>query len=275
MTGTREGQSSPSTARTPPTRSSIQARRWVPRTGATGTPPAGSAIERTAAADRLTHSFARLPLRPGVGDSPEPPIQAKSSYDLKDGSSIWTEVEDGTNPMTVTGKLRVDEQNTLDVNGSLKYKASSVPKASVAGTSFLDKFKLTTPMETVLEIKTVDAAPRGRKLGQLLTWHLGRLAASAGHKYVTARNVSDARGPFYTPLGFQDFLDQTSWADLTKRKTDIEAKLQAPDVVPQQADVDEYKAVTEKMSQNAIFISSADLIRNSETKWKRLWRAAG
>jgi hypothetical protein len=200
----------------------------------------------------------------GAADPHGGVLQRVTNYNTLDGATIYATVDDSGSPITMTGSLRQTATTVLAINGSLSYHEVKIPRAAVSDSIFASR------SVRALEISTVTANPQGRRIGQLLAWHLARLARAAGIGHITAGNVTAARGSFYTPLGFVDFKNAASWASLVARKAQLEQQMaaQAP---PSPAIAQEYGDVLQAMAANKIFISVADLEANSEQRWRQEW----
>jgi hypothetical protein len=189
-------------------------------------------------------------------------LQRTANYKTLLGTTSYAAVDDGGNPITMTGSLHQNATTVVDIVGSLTYHAVEIPRAAV---SWL-------PFGTVnaLEIGTVTANPQGRCIGQLLVWHLARLAQDAGIEYITAGNVTAARDKFYTPLGFVDFENAPSWKESVARKAQLEQQM-AETAAPAPAIAQEYKKVVDAMKENKIFISVDVLEANAAQRWRQEW----
>jgi hypothetical protein len=200
-----------------------------------------------------------------------PEAVQRVAYDRIDGSCIVSDVAEGANQIVMTGKLRRDAVTVDDIDAKLDYHATTVPLSKVDNTAFMANYRT----EDVIEITTVTATPLGKRIGYVLAYHLGLAAQAAGVKYIIAKNVTAARGPFYTPLGFRDAMDEPQWANLDNEKTQIETTIRqnvhAPNLDQLMA---RKQAIVELMANNTIFISTADMIQNGQTGFNAHWRQA-
>jgi hypothetical protein len=214
----------------------------------------------------------RDPLRSSLGvftPMPRGVLQRVVNYDTLDGTTIFATVDDSANPITMTGALRVDEANEVAIKGSLTYReVADIPAAAVSDSIFA-RFGGDV---RALDIKTITAVPQGRRIGHVLAWHLARLAGARGIGFVTAGDVSAARDPFYTPLGFVDFKNAPSWASLVRRKDELQQQMAGAAITP--AISSEYERVVALMAANKIFISTAELEANALRGWSQRWRSA-
>ena len=192
------------------------------------------------------------------------------AYDRYDGTSIFSDVAETAGKITMVGALRIDDQNQTDIDGKLSYKATDITLSKVDNNAFFGGSRTAN----TYEITTMDAAPRGKKIGQILTYHLGLVARQAGIKYIIAKNVTGARAPFYTPLGFRDTYGDPLFASLVQEVSQIENTIRTdPNAdIPQL--LERKEAITGEgglMAENTIFISTADLIQNSLTGFNAQW----
>jgi hypothetical protein len=189
------------------------------------------------------------------------------AYNRTDNRAIWTTLDAAATKIKMDGKLRGQQADeVINVVATLDFKEKLVPLKNVT-TGFASWFA-SDGTARALDISTMDAKPGGHRIGQILTYHLGLIARQRGIGFVTAGNVSDARGPFYTPLGFRDFVGSRPWLELVRRKTDIEA---AAHIAPTAELLQEKASIIELMMDNKIYIPVDALIDNSAAKWREQW----
>jgi hypothetical protein len=133
-------------------------------------------------------------------------------------------------------------------------------------------------MVRCLRVFGLQANPQGQRLGPLLTYEHGLHAQALGCAYVVAQDVSGAGGPFYLPLGFQDFLGGPKWRTLTEQRNGLQAMLARADLPPSPDGTDpmllvgnELVAVMNLLSQAAMFIPTGELIANSQAAFAARW----
>jgi hypothetical protein len=191
------------------------------------------------------------------------------AYDRNDGTCIWSDVAEAANKIVMTGKLRIDAEHEANIDAKLDFKVVEVPLSKVDDTAYFGKFR----SEKVIEITIVDAKPQGKRIGYVLSYHLGLLAQTAGINYIIAKNVTDARDPFYTPLGFRDAKDEPRWADLVNEKDQIETTIRQNAAVPNLMELlERKKQIVDLMEKNTIFISTANMIANAQARMNGHWR---
>lgn len=240
--------------------------RLLGRTRARATPGATGASEPVVERRTILVSRPMAAVTSAAGDRSGTPVQRTTDYNANDGSTIDATVDESASPITMTGSYRVDPLVVGNIAASLHYHAVSIPKAAVS-TSWLAFGNV-----AALEITGFAAAPGGRRIGQILAWHLARVAAAQGIGYVTAGNVTGARGPFYTPLGFLDFRNAPTWTTLVARKAQLELQMAGP-AGPAPNVVAEYQQVLDFMAANHIFIPTATLEANALTAWSTQWQS--
>ena len=194
----------------------------------------------------------------------------RASYDLLDNTTIVATTATTPTKITMTGSIYGGPMVQIPIDSSLEFKEATVPMTNVSTGAFAGWRSI-----KVLMFKVVTSNPQGKKIGQILTYHLGLEAQSRGIDYIVASDVTAAREPFYTPLGFKDVLDAPPWKTLDAEKTEIDGYLRdnpsAPDFGTKLL---RRQAVVDMMAKNRIYISAADLVANSKLAWSRLWRAS-
>lgn len=190
----------------------------------------------------------------------------RTGYERLDGSSIITgDVQEGNNTITMTGSLRRDNENVDNIVAHLDYHPQQFPMSKVDD-GFFSQFR---NIDT-LEITIVDASPRRRRIGQLLSYHLALVAQTQGIEYITAQNVTAAREPFYNPLGFRDAVDGPSWQGLKDEKQQIEDQIRLnPPNMPQL--LSRHQEISQLLANNMIFIRTADLLQNAYDVFSAEW----
>ena len=200
-----------------------------------------------------------------------PEAVQRVAYDRIDNTCILSDVTETANKIAMTGKLRRDALNEDNIDAKLDYHSTTVPLSKVDDSAWFASSR----SENVIEITVVKAQPLGKRIGYVLAYHLGLLAQTAGIKYIIAKNVTDARAPFYTPLGFRDALDEPLWANLVNEKNQIETTIRQNPAVPNLAALLARKqAIVELMDKNTIFISTANMIQNAQNGFNGHWRRA-
>jgi hypothetical protein len=207
------------------------------------------------------------PMRSGPGEAP---VQRVAYRRHGGAAEDVVDVQTNAGNVTVAGRLGADE-----VRGSVSLSADQVVRSQVAAGG--------NPLQVIpaLRVAALSAEPRGRRIGQLLTYHHGQAAQARGITYVVARTVSQAAGPFYTPLGFREFLGTPRWQDLMVEKAALEGLLQriqaggmpAP---PSGEDPGElvarrYVEVVEQLGNFSMFILTDELVANSLTAIQGHW----
>ncbi|MBQ4863476.1 hypothetical protein J8L98_17480 [Pseudoalteromonas sp. MMG013] len=208
-----------------------------------------------------------------MGNNDSNTIVQRMGYEQKDGSTIYSELKEDDSVISFEGAIRDSEQQETAISARLAFNEMTIPLANVqAGLGFLDrKFKSTT----ALNIQTLDATPRGRKIGQILTFHLAERAKNKGVPYVIAGGVSDARTPFYTPLGFKDMLNAPPWVDLVQEKAELENELRK-ELSKKQSEplLKRHQEISKLMESNRIYIAANDLSSNSKSKMDVVWNTS-
>jgi hypothetical protein len=175
-------------------------------------------------------------------------------------------LKDGTGkPIKATGTVYLPEYKTSENRGTAPVEATT--------RSGWDNFW--SPADA-LRVKNLTADPRGMRLGQLLTLHHGQAAKKRGKEHVLAMNVSDARVPFYEPLGFTEYDASRPYAMLKRQKDGIDEFLRSPNAqhLPQkqlQEHLQQRQALIDEMAESALIISSDALIANSAQAVRGMW----
>ncbi|MEH1940168.1 MAG: DUF4157 domain-containing protein [Nostoc sp.] len=210
-----------------------------------------------------------IPVNQSTNLGGTPSLVQRVGYDRADGSCISSDVAVGANQITMTGNLRRDAITVDPIQAHLNFSRTSVPLAKVDNSALGAAYR----KATVIEIKVVDASPRSKRIGQILAYHLGLLAQEENIKYIIARHVTDARAPFYTPLGFRDAMDEPQWADLVNEKNQIEDTIRANEMVPNlQQLLERQQEIVGLMEANTIFLSTANLIQNAHSAFSAQWK---
>jgi hypothetical protein len=164
------------------------------------------------------------------------------------------------------GKVYMPEYN-VSPNRAIAAKRIRETKGTVFGNYF--------DPSNALRVQNLTADPKGLKLGHLLTYHHGLEAQKRGKPFVIAQKVSDARGPFYTPLGFTDYNTSKPWQDLDNEEKALDIVIRSgyvadSDLKPVLARLDEVR--NEKVASDMI-IKTSSLIANSKSFYERSWKA--
>jgi len=263
---------------------------------------------------RMQRQAARLASFSGQQASTLAPAQrlAAQRYDLRPAATVPGPAGSGTQPLTVQAKSYTTAPDTnrrrlrggIDVTtgtgevriaGSLKdTDDKDVPVTGTVYTPeyFVDHAQRTVPPvpgasrslwesfwkpANALRVQNVTADPRGMKLGQLMTHEVALEALRRGKSHVIAMSVSDARGPFYTPLGFGDYDTSKPWQDLKRQHDEIANYLHSPAAANLSAEAIRPSAqhmadLKEEMSNSAMIIDSATLRDNSRDAFVQTWR---
>lgn len=210
------------------------------------------------------------------------PIQKKPMSDVIQAKPY--EVVEG-NPRR--GKVEVTAgADKVSVKGNVTDKTSGDSEA-VDGSVLLHKYTmphdralqpipaLDTEVPDALRVHNLSASPRGMRLGQLLTYHHGLEAVGSNIPYVIAMNVTAARGPFYTPLGFTDYNASQPYQTLKGEAEAITAFIHKGGPFAydghQQELIERLVAVRELMAESSMIIRASDLVANSKAKWQQVW----
>lgn len=205
----------------------------------------------------------------GRGKGTAGPTVQRVAYDLLDGNTIWSTFTSGATQISMTGSNRTGLQTVVPIAAKLDFYQADVPMTHVdPGAMFASRRTV-----TVLMFKTMDAAPRRRRIGQILTYELGRTALSRGIGYIIAGDVTAARNPFYLPLGFRDVRDGPLWTDLEGELQRLDAYIRLnPTAADFTQKVLDRQAVVDLMAQNKIYIPAQTLVDNSLAAWSPHWR---
>jgi hypothetical protein len=195
-----------------------------------------------------------------VAGVPAGTVQRDASYTSKKALAT---VHDSGNPITAEGTAVDAAGNTGELKGALSYFETSVPGEAVGSSIGLQP--------PALEIKAIDAKPRGTALGNILMWHLARKALAEKIDYVVAGNVTDARGPFYGPLGFLDYKNARKHADLKAEENQLRQQMSGPGPVPPESGA-RLNEVVHAIAENRIFANAAELEENARAKWSARWK---
>jgi hypothetical protein len=228
--------------------------------------PTSTPLQRTP-----TTRYVPVPQPAGTGERPGK-VQ-RVAYDRLDGMCIYSNVTESPTQILMTGKLRTGPQTEDDINSHLDYKVANVPMAKVNPDAFGASFR----SADVYEITTMDAIPRGKRIGQLMAYHLALLAQKAGINYIIAKNVTTARGPFYTPLGFRELVGDPLWSDLMNEVAQIENSIRTDPNADIPTLLERKEEITGQdglMAKNTLFISTADLLQNSFQSFSAQWHRA-
>ncbi len=203
-----------------------------------------------------------------TGQSDHALVVQASSYSHRNYGHSRIVIESTAGKITVDGQILRGHRPEV-VSGSVEFKQTRVPKGAVSNSLW------SFGSVDAIEITNLTADPRGARIGDILLYHLSRYAATAGVSYITAGNVTGARAPYYTPLGFVDFLNQDSWATLTTRKAHLETQMETTSDVPSDDLVEQYQDTVQKMKDNMIFITRGTLQTNTAAKWATHWQTEG
>lgn len=190
------------------------------------------------------------------------------------------EVTAGAGGVDVAGTLKDAQDQDVDVKGTVDtpeyFVAADRRIAPLPGASRSGWDNYWTPTNA-LRVRNLTAAPRGMKLGQLMTCEVALEALRRGKSHVIAMSVSDARGPFYTPLGFVDYNASRPWQDLKRQYDDIANYLRSPQAanLPDEAigpSAQHMADLKEEMSNSSMIIASAALRDNSRADFTQAWQ---
>ncbi len=214
----------------------------------------------------------------------EAPIQAKSYKTEKaknrHGYQGFIDVNKTDTSIELKGKLIGDEGQGLNTKGVVympEYKVqddrNNPPerireKEANMGANFF------YPSDA-LRVQNLSAEPRGMKLGQILTYHHGLEAKRRSKPYVVAMKVSDARAPFYAPLGFRDYNGSKPWQSLNDQHNELEVGLRRDADNMEIAEIAKVQrkmaALKDDMEKSSMIIKTDDLITNSKRKFSPIW----
>ncbi|MGP1386602.1 MAG: eCIS core domain-containing protein [Thainema sp.] len=123
-----------------------------------------------------------------------------------------------------------------------------------------------------LRVANLTASPRGMRMGQLLTYEHGLEAKDRKKQYVIAMNVSDARGPFYEPLGFIDYNGSRPWKFLDEQRATLEDYIRNN---PEAEDIGRAALILQdiknEMRDSAMIIETKTLISKSKEQAEAIW----
>lgn len=192
----------------------------------------------------------------------------------------YVDVATGTKEITLKGKLIGNGGEGISPKGSVyipEYKVADDRNQAPArireeiGSAWDSFWK---PSDA-LRVQALNADPKRMRMGQLLTYEHGLEARARGKPYVLAMSVSDARGPFYTPLGFQDYNTSKPWTSLRDQHQLLDQQLRTnadnmtgEEILLMQQQMAKLK---EEMSESSMIIDTNALIANSQQGFSTVW----
>lgn len=211
-------------------------------------------------------------------------IQAKSYSTTADNNPLgyqgYVNLATGSKAITLNGKLIGREGEGISPKGSVyipEYKVAEDRSQAPARIreeigSKWDNFW--NPSDA-LRVQALNADPKRMRMGHLLTYEHGLAAQARNKPYVLAMSVSDARGPFYTPLGFQDYNSSRPWNSLRDQHDTLEQTLRAnADTMDGQQILQAQQkmaSLKEEMSESSMIIDTDALIANSQQAFSTVW----
>ncbi|MEX6686850.1 DUF4157 domain-containing protein [Danxiaibacter flavus] len=210
-------------------------------------------------------------------------IQAKSYTTTANKNRLGlagsVDVTAGDTSITLAGTLKNGANQDVPATGTVyipQYKTDKDRSKEPVAEKDRGWFEKRWDPADALRVMNLSADPRGMKLGQLLTYHHGLEAQRQGKPYVIAMKVSDARGPFYTPLGFTDYNGSRPYDLIKQQRDDIDALLRSQQgaALGQQevsAFVEKRTELTSEMEASSMIISTEDLINNSQQQLQTIW----
>lgn len=198
----------------------------------------------------------------------------------KRGMQGAVNVETNSTDITLAGRLIGSEGGAVKASGTVytpEYKVSKNRKIAakrIRETKVGSVTNYFNPSDA-LRVQNLTANPRGMNLGHLLTYHHALEAQRRGKPYVIAQSVSDARGPFYTPLGFIDYDPSKPWKELDSEEKILtivvrNGFISDDELAPILARIQELK---EEKANSDMIIKTSDLIANSKVFYEKSWEA--
>lgn len=235
---------------------------------------------------RQMMAFAYTPQTEASSDEPghEQPIQLQyyktDAGKNPSGLNGYVNVVTGANSIELTGKLIAPGGDGLSPKGAVYMPEYKVADERSKAPSRIREVEggwwenLRNPSDA-LRVQNLSAEPKGMKLGQLLTYHHALEAKRRGKPYVIAMKVSDARTPFYVPLGFKDYNGSKPWQQLDNQHRQLEADLRRDADSLSMEEIRGYQermaALKNEMEDSSMIINTDELITNSKQKFTPVW----